>query len=89
MDKDYRAIFVANDPENGILFAHRSNSAKETMTLLGEEIYRLLKDFEGEVVIRQKQDGYGEPVLESEFENKTMKLVYKVIFEKEENNEMQ
>ena len=88
MDKVYRAIFVASDPENGILFAKRSNSEKETMAIFGEEIYRLITDYEGEVVIRKKQDGYGESVLESEFENKTMKLKYKVIFEEEENNEM-
>lgn len=88
MDKDYQAIFVAHDPENGILFANRSNSVKETMQIFGEEIYRLLTDFEGEVVLSKKLDGFGESVLEAEYDGKKMKLEYKVVFEKEEDDEM-
>lgn len=83
MDKDYKGVVVANELGTGILFAKRTCSKFQTMSILGSEILRLVNDYDGEVIITNSKDGYGEPLIVAKFkfgESKYGTIEYKVLF---------
>ena len=87
MKKEYRAVVVATDPEEGILSTKRADSIKEVDAFIGSEIVRLISDFEGDVTLHKALDGYGEPILAVKYHHGTMVLHYKVCVEREEEND--
>lgn len=83
----YRAVVVAFDEEDGILFAKRSNSLWETEHILLDDIQRIMDDFDTEVTLKDERDGYGDWILTATPDlKKHNKMTYKVCFDKQESN---
>lgn len=82
--KPYRAVVVCLDPNDGILFAKRSNSVMETDHIIFDDILRIEGDCDCPVTIESQRDGFGECIFTSKYGSN--ELMYKVCFDDEEED---
>lgn len=82
MDKSYRAVVIGTEG-NGIVFAKRVDSKKESATVLGEEILQTLKEFEGTVNLTQQLDSADNVMIVARNPENGRQMEYRVIFERE------
>ena len=81
----YRAVMVAENPEDGVLFVRRVDSKQEAYAALGKEILRLLSDFDGNVTLSEGQDGFDNSVIYASYDvDGQSSLTYTIVFEEEE-----
>ena len=81
---EYRAVIVATDPEEGVLFAKRSDSRYETDHIIFDDILRVMDDLAGnKVTLENFRDGYGEWVTCVSY-GESNKIEYKVCFDDKE-----
>ena len=70
-------------PTDGdVLAAWRVDSYEQAERIMYEEFMRLADDFEGDVTLRNRKDGYGEPVTEATYNGGKDKVTYKLVMER-------
>lgn len=78
---EYKAVVVATDPEEGVLFAKRADSRYEADHIIFDDILRVMEDLaENKVTLENFRDGYGEWVTCVSY-GESNKIEYKVCFD--------